>query len=95
MSKSTQKNAPEPRSTILKQQAMLQEVAEDHRSRLNHFKRAYEGNSLRAAVTAKCNECTSCDTAAIRECSGTACPLNPYRPYQPKGETATHSEAES
>ncbi|WP_136082696.1 hypothetical protein [Pontiella desulfatans] len=86
MSKLPQKNPPEPHSTILQQQAMLKVVSEHHPSRLNHFKRAYEGNSLRAAITAKCNECTSCDTAAIRECSGTACPLIPYRPYRPKTE---------
>ena len=84
MIQSTPSVGHERPSTFLKQQAMLKEVSEDHPSRLNHFKRAYEGNSLRAAITAKCNECCSFDTGAIRECSGTACPLNPYRPYQPK-----------
>lgn len=82
MNKSSNKRKPEPRVLTLKQQRMLEEVSRDHPSKLNHFRKAYEGFSLRSAVVAKCLECTSFDTKAIRECASTTCPLLNVRPYQ-------------
>jgi len=82
MKNTTQNRKAEAPALTLKQQAMLEEVSTDHSSKLNWFRKAYEGFSLRAAITAKCLECTSCDVKAIRECSGTACPLLNVRPYQ-------------
>jgi len=82
MNKSTPNRTREPHVLTLRQQAMLKEVSEDHSSKLNVFRKAYEGFSLRAAITAKCLECTSCDVKTIRECAGTACPLANVRPYQ-------------
>jgi len=82
MNKSTPNRTREPHVLTLKQQVMLEEVSLDHPSKLNVFRKAYEGFSLRAAIKAKCLECTSCDTKAIRECAGTVCPLLNVRPYQ-------------
>lgn len=82
MKKSTQNRKAEAPALTLKQQEMLQEVSTDHPSKLNHFRKAYGGFSLRSAIIAKCLECTSCDVKAIRECAGTACPLLNVRPYQ-------------
>lgn len=88
MNKATQKRKAEAPVLTPRQQAMLQEVAEDHPSKLNVFRKAYSGFSLRAAITAKCLECTSCETKAIRDCAGTACPLHNVRPYK---EVRTHN----
>lgn len=79
--KTTQNRKAEPHVFDAKQQKMLQQVSEDYPSKLNHFRKAYEG-SLRSAITAKCLECVWGDTAAIRECTATACPLYAQRPYQ-------------
>ena len=76
------KRKPEAHVLTPKQQAMLEEVSRDHSSKLNTFRKAYEGVSLRAVINAKCLECTSCDIKAIRECAGTACPLLNVRPFQ-------------
>ncbi len=75
------KQAPQEPVFDLRQQRMLQQVAEDFPSKLGHFHRAY-GGSLRAAITAKCLECLWGETAGIRECKATACPLYAKRPYQ-------------
>ena len=78
----TQKRKREAHVLTPKQQAMIEEVSRDHPSKLNTFRKAYEGVSLRAVINAKCLECTSCDKKAIRECAGTACPILNVRPYQ-------------
>jgi hypothetical protein len=39
--------------------------------------------SLRALVALKCADCSCWDRAEIRECTLTACPLHPFRPYLP------------
>lgn len=82
MTKPIQKREAEAPVFTPRQQAMLREVAEDHPSKLNVFRKAYSGFSLRAAITAKCLECTSCDVNAIRNCSSSSCPLLNVRPYQ-------------
>lgn len=79
--KLNKKRNPEPHVLTLKQEKMLEVIAEEAPSKLNHFRKAYSG-SLRAAITAKCLECTNCDTKAIRKCRSTACPLLNVRPYQ-------------
>ena len=82
MKKTNQNRKAEAPVLTPKQREMLRVVAEDHPSKLNVFRKAYGGFSLRAAITAKCLECTSCDTKAIRECKDTACPLLNVRPYR-------------
>ncbi len=67
-----------------KQKEQLAYLEKELPSKLAVFRKAYEGESLRAAIDAKCLECTSCDIKAIRECAGTACPLLSVRPYQEK-----------
>jgi len=76
------KRNSEPPVLTAKQQEMLSAVSKDAPSKLTHFRKAYAGFSLRSAIIAKCLECTSCDTRAIRECADTACPLLNVRPYQ-------------
>jgi hypothetical protein len=82
MNKPTQNRKAEPPVLTAKQQEMLSAVSKDAPSKLTHFRKAYEGFSLRSAIIAKCLECTSCDTRTIRECADTACPLLNVRPYQ-------------
>jgi len=88
MKNETLKRKPEQPVFDAKQQEMLQQVAEDFPSKLNHFKKAY-GGSLRSAINAKCLECVWGETKAIRECKATACPLYALRPYQ---EARSNSE---
>ena len=76
------KRNAEPPVFTAKQRDMLAAVERDAPSKLTHFRKAYEGFSLRSAIIAKCLECSSCDTRAIRECADTACPLLNVRPYQ-------------
>ena len=48
-------------------------------------RKAYEGEaSPRAAIKAFCLYCTGYDRATVADCTSFACPLHPYRPYQPK-----------
>lgn len=72
---------PEPHEIAAKREFMLQQVSEDFPSKLNHFKKSYNG-SLRSAITAKCIECMWGDVRAIRECTTYACPLWEQRPYR-------------
>ncbi len=64
------------------QERMLQQAEKDFPSKLGHFRKAYEGRSLRSAITAKCLDCDCGNTKAIRECAATGCPLWTQRPYQ-------------
>lgn len=45
-------------------------------------KAARNPKSLRMAINAKCWECSCEQRSEIRDCSITACPLWPVRPYQ-------------
>ena len=66
---------------------MLKQVSEDAPSKLGLFRRVYSSTaSPREAIRAKCLECDWMDVASIRECTGTACPLFRFRPYQTKAE---------
>jgi len=65
-----------------KQRNMLSVVSEVAPSKLNHFKKAFGQKSLRSAITSKCLECVSFETAEVRRCATTACPLHAVRPYQ-------------
>ena len=63
----------------------------------SHFTKAFAGNSRRAAITAKCLECTGLDRVAIRDCmakptSAAPCPLWLYRPYQAEEEDDERNE---
>ena len=82
MNKSAATRQRDPHVLTPKQEEMLERVSKDAPSKLTHFRKAYEGFSLRSAIVAKCLECTGCDTKAIRECANTACPLLNVRPYQ-------------
>ncbi len=82
MKKSPENRPTGPHVLTAKQRDMLAIVAKDAPSKQAHFRKAYEGFSLRSAIIAKCLECASCDTRAIRECANTACPLLNVRPYQ-------------
>jgi len=77
----TEKRRPNGHIFDPKQQRMLEQVSEDFPGKLNHFCKAY-GGSLRSAITAKCIECVWGETAAIRECTATGCPLHAVRSYQ-------------
>ena len=44
--------------------------------------KAMEGRSLRAAINAKCQDCTGWQRKEIEDCLVSTCPLYPYRPYQ-------------
>lgn len=65
-----------------KRAAYLQEIAELAPSKVNAFKKAYKGASLRAAVNAMCLDCLQHDVAGIRHCTSPCCPLFEVRPYQ-------------
>jgi len=65
-----------------KRAAFLEDVATYAPSKLNTFKKAFTGASLRAAINAQCLDCLQCDTAGIRACTAPTCPLWEVRPYQ-------------
>ena len=63
---------------------ILERVRKYAPKKLGHYKRAYAGKSLKAAVIAKCLDCTCDQTVEIRLCPCAGCPLWTYRPYQDK-----------
>ena len=46
------------------------------------YLRAIQGHSLRAAVNARCQDCTNWQRIEIRECLAVTCPLWEYRLYR-------------
>jgi len=60
----------------------LKAMAEYAPSKVGVFRKAYAGDSLRSALNAKCLECVSHSTRAIRECTAVTCPIWNLRPYQ-------------
>jgi len=46
------------------------------------FKRAYSGKSKKAAISAKCLDCTCFQRKEVELCEATTCPLYQYRPYK-------------
>ena len=54
-----------------------------------HFVAAWAGKcSPRRAIKAQCLECVGFDRQAITDCTGWACPLWAFRPFQPAGQSA-------
>jgi hypothetical protein len=52
-----------------------------------HFVAAWAGKcSPRRAIKAQCLECVGFDRQAITNCTGYACPLWPFRPFQKAAE---------
>jgi len=43
--------------------------------------RALQRKGMRAAVDAKCQDCTNWQNAEIRRCNNATCPLFQYRPF--------------
>ena len=60
----------------------LAEMPSGHR---NGYVKAMSGSSKAAGIKAFCLECVCWERVEVTRCSGTACPLWPYRPFQPKG----------
>jgi hypothetical protein len=52
-----------------------------------NYKKAVQGNSLRAAIKAFCQECVCWQIEEIRECTDLACPLYAVRPYQNRSQS--------
>ena len=53
----------------------------------NVYRKAMQGKSLRAAINAKCQDCTNWQRKEIENCLVTTCSLFPYRPYQKKAHS--------
>ncbi len=86
MKKQTVKTAPQGEFSDPKRNLMMRQVSEDAPSKLGVFRRVYSSSATpRMSIKAKCLECCWMDVAGIRECTGTACPLWGFRPYQQKG----------
>lgn len=47
------------------------------------FTRAFEGNSRASGVKAFCSACVGHVRKDVTNCTAKACPLYPYRPWQP------------
>jgi hypothetical protein len=69
-----------PNEIEAKRQARIQSAPESTR---NILSRAIYGQaSPRSAIKAHCLECNGFDRQAITDCTGYACPLWHFRPYQ-------------
>ena len=95
MKNPSEKRRAEAHVFDVKQQNMLRQVSEDAPSKLNHFKKAYVQKSLRSAITAKCLECVGFESAEVRRCAATACPLWAVRPYQEVRASTPDEKAKS
>lgn len=62
-----------------KRAAKLRDVAKSAPRYKGIFKRAFDGNSLRAAISAFCCECMGYAASEVESCTSLACPLYPYR----------------
>ena len=69
-----------------KQRVRLAEIRRHSVSAINVFKKAYGGNSLAAAVKAKCLDCCCWVREEVTKCRSEACPLWRVRPFQKGGE---------
>lgn len=72
--------ATQPTETDAKRTARLEAMRQDAPRCFATFRRAYGGQSLRAAVNAMCVECCGFDAAAVRDCTALACHLYSQRP---------------
>jgi len=60
------------------------------------YQRAAAGSaSPRMAIKAFCQECVGWQREEIKNCTGTACPLFLYRPYQSSSSKRTESSREA
>ena len=64
------------------QKTRLVEIGRHSKSYVAVTRKAYEGNSRTAGVKAKCLDCCCWQRIEIANCTVSACPLHPYRPYQ-------------
>jgi hypothetical protein len=65
-----------------KSDRVLEYIRKDGPASEGVFKKAFSGKaSPRAAIKAKCLECTWLDRKAITECTADECPLWHYRPF--------------
>lgn len=55
------------------------DMPEIHRA---NYDKAMRGKSMRAATKAFCLECVCWQKEEVRQCTDSACPLYPYRPYK-------------
>lgn len=86
MNKQPLQTPPQGEYSDPKRNLMIKQVSEDAPSKLGVFKRVYASTAApRMAIKAMCLQCCWMDVAGIRECTGTACPLWGFRPYQQKG----------
>lgn len=73
--------------TAQKRAERLQNVQRDAPSKVNLFRRVYDGKaSPRQRIKAFCLECCWMDEAAIRACTAPACPLWNLRPFRGVGD---------
>ena len=72
---------------------MLRAIAEDAPSKLNLFRRVYNGKaSPRQAIKAQCLDCCGLSEETIRDCPSTQCPLWGFRPFQKSRKTEAASK---
>lgn len=76
-----QKAKSDPESN---REALIQERAEQvpESARLNYLRAAHGELSPRGAIKSFCLECVGYDRESVRYCTGYACPLYLYRPFQ-------------
>jgi hypothetical protein len=59
------------------------------------IQRAIQGTAFpRGAIKAMCLECLGFDRKGITECTGYACPLWRYRPFQPDAQSEADDDAQ-
>ncbi len=63
-------------------------------SRVGFFLKAFSGGSRKAAIVAKCIECTAYQPAEVALCTIEGCPLWRYRPYRGRKKAAPAGEAD-
>lgn len=64
---------------------LLEEIRQEHPSKLKLFKAVYEGRATQGkCIKAYCLDCQGLSTVAVRECNTQRCPLWRFRPYQAK-----------
>lgn len=61
---------------------------------VKQYDKAMNKESMRAAVNAKCLDCCCWESAEVRKCPATDCPLYQYRPYQPKKDKSRPADGE-
>lgn len=71
----------------MREQRIATAIANAPESAKGALERAFSGEaSPRGAIKAMCLTCVGYDRSAITNCTGFACPLWAYRPFQPEGK---------